>query len=115
MPALGSCAETGNIPDQYIDFCLLSLVYMMNAMSIIRRLLRHCADRACLRAAPRAGRRIEISSAMMPITTSNSTSVNPPRILVFDSSMIVLGSCDIAGWLTADHWAGCHSPAHFQP
>src|SRR3982751_6268250 len=35
--------------------------------------------RACLRALPSAGRRIEISSAMMPMTTRSSTSVKAAR------------------------------------
>jgi len=34
---------------------------------------------ACLRALLNAGNRIEINSAMIPITTKSSTSVNPRR------------------------------------
>src|SRR2546423_3362031 len=37
----------------------------------------HLIRRACDRAADNAGSRIEIRTAMMPITTSSSTSVNP--------------------------------------
>src|SRR5262245_14843047 len=42
-----------------------------------RMLAEHEIVRAALRALPSAGRRIEISSAMMPMTTRSSTSVKP--------------------------------------
>src|SRR4029079_17250209 len=53
------------------------LAYMMAARAICRRLLAHLARLACSRARFRLGSRIEISRAMMPMTTSSSTSVNP--------------------------------------
>src|SRR5687767_10619726 len=42
-------------------------------------LLLHLTVSACARALLRLGSRIEISRAMMPMTTSNSTSVNAAR------------------------------------
>src|SRR4051812_45440069 len=42
-----------------------------------RRLLAHLIRFACSRARLRDGSRMEMSSAMMPMTTSSSTSVNP--------------------------------------
>src|SRR5687768_2264894 len=42
-------------------------------------LLRHLMSRADSRALPRDGSRIEISSAMIPITTRSPTSVNAGR------------------------------------
>src|SRR2546423_437369 len=44
---------------------------------IWRRLLAHFTRLACSRARLSDGSRIEISSAIMPITTSSSTRVNP--------------------------------------
>src|SRR4051812_24405752 len=46
---------------------------------IERKFAMHFTVLAARRALPKAGRRIEISNAMMPMTTSNSTSVNPRR------------------------------------
>ena len=55
---------------------MLSLAYMMAAMPMFLRLLRHCTLIACCRARFSAGRSRAIRTAMMPMTTSNSTSVN---------------------------------------
>src|SRR4051812_45438573 len=55
---------------------LYALAYMLRNVPIWRRLLRHCVRLALSRALFRLGRRIEISTAMMPITTRSSTSVN---------------------------------------
>src|SRR5947209_10977300 len=55
---------------------LLSLQYEINDEPSCRRFDKHCTCLACSRAFPKAGRRIEISSAIIPITTSNSTKVN---------------------------------------
>src|SRR4051794_15396699 len=60
-------------------FCLLALAYMLRKIEIWRRLLRHCVLLADSRALLSVGSRIEISTAMMPITTSNSTSVKARR------------------------------------
>ena len=54
---------------------MLLLTYIWNAVVICRRFAMHWVVRACVRALFRAGRRIEISIAMMPITTRSSTSV----------------------------------------
>src|SRR5437773_1114000 len=55
-------------------------MYMASPVRSSRIFARHLRVFALRRARPRAGRRIEISSAMMPITTSNSTSVNACRL-----------------------------------
>ena len=54
----------------------LSLLYITNAAPIWRRFDRHNVARAAARARFRLGSRMLISSAMMPMTTSNSTRVN---------------------------------------
>src|SRR3954447_24271208 len=51
---------------------------MTNPRPSCRRLLRHFVAFAASRARLRLGSRIETSTAMMPMTTSNSTSVKPP-------------------------------------
>src|SRR6266566_8617747 len=51
--------------------------YMVMQAPTWRKLLAQETRWACSRAFFRAGRSIEISSAMMPITTRSSTSVNP--------------------------------------
>src|SRR3954468_17599481 len=56
---------------------LLSLAYIWLTIDSWRMLLRHLTRSDCSRALLKAGTRIEISSAMMPMTTSSSTSVNP--------------------------------------
>ena len=56
---------------------LWSLAHMMVAAASWRTLLRHWTCFACSRARLSAGSRIAISTAMMPMTTSSSTSVNP--------------------------------------
>jgi hypothetical protein len=53
---------------------------MMNPMPSWRTVERHCAVRAARRARFSAGSRIPISTAMIPITTSSSTSVKPHRV-----------------------------------
>src|SRR5438445_3348378 len=55
-------------------------MYMASPVRSSRIFARHLRVFALRRARPRAGRRIEISSAMIPITTSNSTSVNACRL-----------------------------------
>src|SRR5438309_11288132 len=49
--------------------------YIAEACPICRRFERHAAVLALCRALLRAGSRMEISRAIMPMTTSNSTSV----------------------------------------
>lgn len=49
---------------------------------MLRMLARHLAERAACRAAPSAGRRMPISSAMTEITTSNSISANARRVVM---------------------------------
>src|SRR4051794_14098507 len=56
---------------------LLSAAYALTACPMLRRLERHLDVLACWRARASAGRRMPISAAMMPITTSNSTRVKP--------------------------------------
>src|SRR5437667_12383756 len=56
-------------------FPLFSLAYMIIAVQSWRMLLAHCVSAAVLRALASTGSRMEISSAMMPMTTSNSTRV----------------------------------------
>ena len=72
FPPLGGCFSDsgGNCP-------LLALAYRMNPWAICRRLLWHATIRDCSRAFFSDGSRIEMSNAMMPITTKSSTSVNP--------------------------------------
>jgi hypothetical protein len=62
------------------SFSWLLLMYVSIAIAICRMLLEHCTVFACRRAFCSAGNRIEISTAMIPMTTSNSTSVKPDRI-----------------------------------
>src|SRR5689334_16342324 len=62
----------GNEPRQ-------SLAYMRVIVMSCRMLDRHLVVLACWRALLSAGSKIEISSAMMPMTTSSSTSVKPFR------------------------------------
>src|SRR6266480_155788 len=59
---------------------LWSLVHMMVAEAICRMLLRHLTCRPDSRALLRAGRRIPISKAIIPITTRSSTRVNAERL-----------------------------------
>jgi len=54
------------------------------ALPMLRRFDRHASRFALCRARLRDGSRIEISSAMMPITTSSSTSVNALRVVARD-------------------------------
>src|SRR3954468_8773930 len=60
-------------------FCLFSLLYSNKACPIWRRFDPHFTRLAVSRARLSDGRRIEISSAMIPITTSSSTRVKPRR------------------------------------
>src|SRR4051794_19517826 len=53
-----------------------SFEYMIHAVVSWRRLLMHAVRLALSRALPSAGSRMPISTAMMPMTTSSSTSVN---------------------------------------
>jgi hypothetical protein len=53
----------------------------MKAWLISRMFAMHLTWLACSRARLRAGIRMAISSAMMPITTSSSTSVKPLRLM----------------------------------
>jgi hypothetical protein len=55
---------------------LCSLANMIVAVVSWRMFERHCAVAAAWRALPNAGRSTLISSAIMPMTTSSSTSVN---------------------------------------
>src|SRR6476646_9301020 len=57
-------------------FPLNSFAYMMNAVQSWRILLAHAVSRAVRRAELRTGSRMPMSTAIMPITTNNSTSVN---------------------------------------
>jgi hypothetical protein len=59
---------------------LLLTAYRSIANPICRRFDRQAVTFACSRAAFSAGSRMAIRSAMIPITTSSSTSVNPRRI-----------------------------------
>src|SRR5438105_3224313 len=52
---------------------------MLMRVAIWRRLLRHCVRLADSLARVSAGSRMEISNAMMPMTTSSSTSVKAAR------------------------------------
>jgi hypothetical protein len=54
-----------------------SLAYIESASPSWRILLRHLSDRDWPRAADKAGIKMPINAVMMPITTSNSTSVKP--------------------------------------
>src|SRR5687768_841303 len=55
------------------------MAYMPQALPRSRSCAAHLTAAACRRAAERAGNRIEISSAIMPMTTSSSTRVKPLR------------------------------------
>src|SRR5581483_5760854 len=75
-------------------------------MPIWRRLDAHCTICASRRALPSAGSRIAINSAMMAITTSSSTSVNPNGER-FDFERIGLPRLLLEiGWRTAAAVAG---------
>ena len=53
---------------------------------------------AASRALPSVGSRMEISSAMMPMTTSSSTSVKPPRgggVVVVERGFLVVGDTSV--------------------
>src|SRR5580765_860761 len=54
-----------------------SLAYMKRICPHARRLLMHCALAACCRARLIAGRSMAINTAIIPMTTSSSTSVKP--------------------------------------
>jgi hypothetical protein len=56
---------------------LLVLAYVINAAAMFFRFEEHLALRASSRTLFRAGSRIEINNAMIPMTTSSSTSVKP--------------------------------------
>src|SRR5256885_2071377 len=58
---------------------LFALLYMRIAVASCFRLLWHCTFLAASRALLSVGRRMDMSRAMMPMTTSSSTSVNPVR------------------------------------
>ena len=58
-----------------------SFLYMISPMLSWRRLLRLAVEAPADRAAARAGRRMLMSRAMMPMTTRSSTNVNPRREL----------------------------------
>src|SRR5215217_5296482 len=58
---------------------LLSLAYIMFTVQSWRMLAMHFVRLAWSRAFCRAGNRIAINSAMIPMTTSSSTSVNALR------------------------------------
>src|SRR5688572_2429194 len=62
----------------YTNQLLFSIVYEMNADMSCRMLDAHRVLFEASRALLSAGIRIAMSSAMIPITTSNSTSVNAP-------------------------------------
>src|SRR2546423_13284043 len=68
----GLCRAAGYTP-------LLSIEYMLNALPISLSDARHLTLLAERRADWSVGSRIEISSAMMPMTTSSSTRVNARR------------------------------------
>jgi hypothetical protein len=55
-----------------------SWLYITNACPICRRFDMHCVAAARFRAPFSVGSRIAMRIAMIPITTSNSTSVNAP-------------------------------------
>src|SRR5205809_7785164 len=57
---------------------------------IDRKFAPHAAVLAAARDFDKAGSRIEINSAMIPMTTSSSTNVNPRKILRLPSCMIFL-------------------------
>src|SRR3712207_1959303 len=58
---------------------LYVLAYIANPLPISFRLDKHLTDCACRRAELSDGSRMPISTAMMPMTTSNSTNVNARR------------------------------------
>ena len=62
-----------------ISSFLFSAPYIAQATPICRRFDRQLTDFEALRALLSAGKSIEIKSAMIPITTSSSTSVKPLR------------------------------------
>src|SRR3954470_9373796 len=65
-------AQGGSLP-------LLALIYIIIACEIWRMLLEHCTVAAARRAFCNAGSSTPIRTAMIPITTNNSTSVKAPR------------------------------------
>src|SRR5437763_8058938 len=86
-------AITVSVPElKYVrgKFPLFSFAYIWRPWPIWRRLLAHLTRLACSRARFKDGSRMEISSAMMPITTSSSTRVKPPFALGEESFMTKL-------------------------
>src|SRR5438477_2694417 len=70
----GEIVAGGNLP-------LASWMYISIASATWRMLLLHWSVYACRRTFASVGSKMLISTAMMPITTSNSTSVNARRAL----------------------------------
>src|SRR5690349_12630405 len=73
-PLGNPCSPVG--ADAGGNFPLFALMYISMALATCRMLLEHWMVLAWRRALLRAGRRMPISTAMMPITTRSSTSVN---------------------------------------
>src|SRR5258706_6141821 len=64
-----------------MDLPLLACMYIWSAVPSWRTVARHLVVLAARRALPRTGRRIEISKAMMPMTTRSSTRVKARLVL----------------------------------
>src|SRR5436305_10046863 len=83
------------------------------AWPIWRRLQAHLARLAVSRALDREGRRIEISRAMIPMTTSSSTSVKPrSRVLASRFMVKLLYGASRAGKRVTDRHAAQGADAH---
>jgi hypothetical protein len=75
--AAGGCVGEACVEVGYGYQPALALVYMTNAVPMLRRLDMHLTIWACCRALFSAGKRMAIRIAMIPMTTSSSTSVKP--------------------------------------
>src|SRR5690606_33389174 len=92
-----------------------SLLWSTSAAPISRSCAAHVSWRMRDRASPIAGRTIEMSSAMMPITTSSSISVKPRRIGTLPSGMCAGSDHHPADRLVRRHVVDPHGGEHPLP
>src|SRR5687768_6374512 len=86
---------SGNADVGYGNAPLYWLMYIAVAWPSVRRLARHLSVIACCRALFSAGNNRAVRIAMIPMTTSNSTSVNPPGRRETDLLMMFTPSKDL--------------------
>src|SRR5437016_3758789 len=77
-----------------MDLPLLACMYIWRAVPSWRTVARHLVVLAARRALPRTGSRIEISRAMMPMTTRSSTRVKA-RLVLAGMAILVTSGGDV--------------------